>query len=41
VPLLPAPTQLSHLEKAALIAALTARLALADKRIAAQGWTRL
>jgi transposase len=36
VPLLPAPTQLSHLEKDALIAALTARLALADKRIAAQ-----
>jgi transposase len=35
VPLLP-PTQLSHLEKDALIAALTARLALADKRIAAQ-----
>src|ERR1700744_4330535 len=36
VPLLPAPAQLSHLEKDALIAALTARLTLADKRIAAQ-----
>lgn len=36
MPLLPAPAQLSHLEKDALIAALTARLALADKRIAAQ-----
>ena len=34
--MLPAPAQLSHLEKDALIAALTARLALADKRIAAQ-----
>ena len=36
MPLLPAPAQPSHLEKDALIAALTARLALADKRIAAQ-----
>jgi transposase len=36
VPLLPAPAQLSHAEKDALIAALTARLALADQRIAAQ-----
>jgi transposase len=36
VPLLPAPAQLSHPEKDALIAALTARLALADQRIAAQ-----
>jgi transposase len=36
VPLLPAATQLSHPEKDALIAALTARLALADDRIAAQ-----
>jgi transposase len=35
VPLLPAPAQLSHPEKDALIAALTARLALADARIAA------
>jgi len=36
VPLLPVPTHLSHAEKDALIAALTARLALADGRIAAQ-----
>jgi transposase len=36
VPLLPAPAQLSHLEKDALIAALTARLALADAHLAAQ-----
>ena len=36
MPLLPAPTQLSHPQKDALIAALTARLALADERIAAQ-----
>jgi hypothetical protein len=36
VPLLPTPTQLSHPEKDALIAALTARLALADAQIAAQ-----
>jgi transposase len=36
VPLLPAPTQLSHADKDALIAALTARLATADQRIAAQ-----
>jgi hypothetical protein len=36
VPLLPAPAQLSHPEKDALIAALTARLALADAHIAAQ-----
>jgi transposase len=36
VPLLHAPAQLSHPEKDALIAALTARLALADARIAAQ-----
>ena len=36
MPLLPAPAQLSHAEKDALIAALTARLALADQRIAAQ-----
>jgi transposase len=36
VPLLPAPAQLSHLDKDALIAALTARMVLADKRIAAQ-----
>jgi hypothetical protein len=35
VPLLPTPA-LSHAEKDALIAALTARLALADQRIAAQ-----
>jgi hypothetical protein len=37
VPLLPARAQLSHSEKDALIAALTAGLALADERIAAQG----
>ena len=36
MPLLPAPAQLSHLEKDAPIAALTARLALADRRIAIQ-----
>ena len=36
MPLLPAPTQLSHVQKDALIAALTARLALADERIGAQ-----
>jgi len=36
VPLLPSATQLSHTAKDALIAALTARLALADERIAAQ-----
>jgi transposase len=36
VPPLPAPTQLSHAEKDALIAALTARLMAADERIAAQ-----
>ena len=37
MPLLPAPAQLSHAEKDALIAALTARLALADaSAIAAQ-----
>ena len=36
MPLLPASAQLSHPEKDALIAALTARLALADARIAAQ-----
>jgi transposase len=36
VPLLPAPTQLSHAEKDARIAALTARLVMADERIAAQ-----
>jgi transposase len=36
VPLLPTPAQLSHPEKDALIAALTARLALADVRIASQ-----
>ena len=36
MPLLPAPAQLSHPEKDALIAALTARLVLADERIAAQ-----
>jgi transposase len=36
VPLLPAPAHLSHSEKDALIAALTASLALADRRIAAQ-----
>jgi transposase len=36
VPLLPATAQLSHPEKDALIAALTARLVLADERIAAQ-----
>jgi transposase len=36
VPLLPAPTQLSHADKDVLIAALTARLATADQRIAAQ-----
>ena len=35
MPLLPTPA-LSHAEKDALIAALTARLALADQRIAAQ-----
>jgi len=35
--MLPAPAQLSHAEKDTLIAALTARLALADERIAAQG----
>ena len=34
--LLPAPAQRSHAEKDALIAALTARLVLADERIAAQ-----
>jgi hypothetical protein len=37
VPLLPARAQLSHAEKDALIAALTARLVLADQRITAQG----
>jgi transposase len=36
VPLLPASTQLSHVQKDALIAALTARLVTADERIAAQ-----
>lgn len=36
MPLLPVPTQLSHAEKDALIAALTARLVTADERIAAQ-----
>jgi transposase len=36
VPLFPARAQLSHAEKDALIAALTARLVLADERIAAQ-----
>jgi transposase len=36
VPLLAVSVQLSHPEKDALIAALTARLALADERIAAQ-----
>ena len=36
MPLLPVPAQLSHLEKDALIAALTARLALADAHIASQ-----
>ena len=36
MPRLPVPAQLSHPEKDALIAALTARLALADARIAAQ-----
>jgi transposase len=36
VPLLPAPAPLSHLDKDALIATLTARMVLADKRIAAQ-----
>jgi transposase len=36
MPLLPARAQLSHAEKDALIAALTARLVLADERIAAQ-----
>jgi hypothetical protein len=36
VSLLPAPAQLSHPEKDALIAALTARLTLVDARIAAQ-----
>jgi cell division protein FtsL len=36
VPLLPARAQLSHAEKDLLIAALTARLVLADQRIAAQ-----
>jgi hypothetical protein len=33
VPLLPVPAKLSHLEKDALIAALTARLALAEESI--------
>jgi transposase len=37
VPLLAARAQLSLAEKDALIAALTARLVLADERIAAQG----
>jgi transposase len=36
VPLLPVPTQLSHADKDALIAVLTARLAKADERITAQ-----
>jgi transposase len=36
VPLLPVPTQLSHADKDALIAVLTARLAKADERIIAQ-----
>ena len=36
MPLLPAAAQLSHAEKDALIAALTARLALADAKIATQ-----
>jgi transposase len=36
VPLLPACPRLSHAEKDALIAALTARLVTADERIAAQ-----
>jgi transposase len=36
VPLLPAPGHLSHPEKDALIAALTARLVVANERIAAQ-----
>jgi transposase len=36
VPRLPVPAQLSHLEKDALIAALTARLILAEERSAAQ-----
>jgi transposase len=36
VPLLPVADQLSHLQKDALIAALTARLVLADERIATQ-----
>jgi transposase len=36
VPLFPAPAQLSHAEKDALIAALTTRLVAADERIAAQ-----
>jgi transposase len=36
VPLLPVAAQLSHPQKDALIAALTARLVLADERIAAQ-----
>ena len=36
MPLLPAPVQLTHPEKDALICALTARLALADAHIAAQ-----
>jgi hypothetical protein len=36
VSLLPAHAQLSHAEKDALIAALTAQLVLADERIAAQ-----
>jgi len=36
VPLPLAPAQLSHIEKDALIAALTARMVLADERIAAQ-----
>ena len=36
MPLLPTPVQLTHPEKAALICALTARLALADAHIAAQ-----
>jgi hypothetical protein len=36
VPLLPARIQLSHAEKDALIAALTARLVTADERISVQ-----
>jgi transposase len=36
VPLLPVPAHLSHPQKDALIAALTARLVLADERIAAK-----